>query len=172
MSQANLITKPDFDAKLSNLNRKITQNESKHLLVENELNKLKAFDLSYFCGKNHFDEDGMQNYYIFQPISKYLNVAYVSDINYILSWKSKVLNDIKIESIKTNNYLLNPRMDHYDTNKIRIKFERSFLNQFSRTILHGSIVSTYTVYEITSNYNASDYPNWKNWKVYLENLLS
>ena len=63
-------------------------------------------------------------------------------------------------------------MDHYDTNKIRIKFERSFLNQFSRTILHGSIVSTYTVYEITSNYNASDYPNWKNWKVYLENLLS
>ena len=30
LAQANLITKTDFDAKLSNLNRKITQNKSKH----------------------------------------------------------------------------------------------------------------------------------------------
>ena len=37
VAQANLITKTDFDAKLSNLNRKITQNKTKHLLVENEL---------------------------------------------------------------------------------------------------------------------------------------
>ena len=51
VAQANLITKTDFDAKLSNLNRKITQNKSKHLLVENELNKLKTFDSSYFIGK-------------------------------------------------------------------------------------------------------------------------
>ena len=35
LAEANLITKTDFDAKLSNLNRKITQNNSKHLLVEN-----------------------------------------------------------------------------------------------------------------------------------------
>ena len=31
----------DFDTTLSNLNRKITQNKSQHLLVENELNQLK-----------------------------------------------------------------------------------------------------------------------------------
>ena len=41
IAQANLITKADFDAKLSRLNRKITQNKSKHLLVENELSTLK-----------------------------------------------------------------------------------------------------------------------------------
>ena len=35
IAQTNLITKTDFDAKLSNLNRKITENKSKHLLVEN-----------------------------------------------------------------------------------------------------------------------------------------
>ena len=68
ITQENLITKTDFDAKLSNLNRKITQNKSKHLLVENELNKLKTFDSSYFIGKSHFDEDGTQNYLVFQPI--------------------------------------------------------------------------------------------------------
>ena len=39
--QANLIKRTDFDAKLSSLNRNITSNKTKHLLDENELNKLK-----------------------------------------------------------------------------------------------------------------------------------
>ena len=44
LAQANLITKTNFDSKLSNLNRKITKNKTDHLLVQNELNKLKTFD--------------------------------------------------------------------------------------------------------------------------------
>ena len=44
LAQANLIIKSDFDAKLSSLNRKITKNKTRHLLVENELKKLKTFD--------------------------------------------------------------------------------------------------------------------------------
>ena len=35
LAQGNLITKTDFDAKLSSRNKKITSNETKHLLVEN-----------------------------------------------------------------------------------------------------------------------------------------
>ena len=54
LGQANLITKTDFDAKLSSLNRKITANKSKYLLVENEFKKLKTFDSSYFRGKKSF----------------------------------------------------------------------------------------------------------------------
>ena len=61
LAQANLITKTDFDVKLSSLNRKITANKSKNLLVENELKKLKTFDSCYFIGKSHFEEDGTQN---------------------------------------------------------------------------------------------------------------
>ena len=72
LAQANLITKTDIDAKLSSLNRKITKNKSKHLLVQNELKKLKTFDLSYFIGKNYFENDGTQNYLVFQPMNKYL----------------------------------------------------------------------------------------------------
>ena len=79
LAQANLITKTDFDAKLSSLNRKITQNKSKHLLVENELNKLKTFDSSYFIGKSHFEEDGTQNYLVFQPLNKYFKVIANTD---------------------------------------------------------------------------------------------
>ena len=72
LAQANLITKTDFDAKLSSCNRKITSNKSKHLLVENELKKLKAFGSSYFRGENCFEEDGAQNYLVFQLMYKCL----------------------------------------------------------------------------------------------------
>ena len=73
-----LVKKTDFDDKLSNLNRKITANKSKHLLVENEQNKLKTFDSSYFIGKSHFEEDGVQNYLLFQPIIRYLKEIQLS----------------------------------------------------------------------------------------------
>ena len=36
LAQTNLVAKANFDDKLSNLNRKITSNKTKHLLVENE----------------------------------------------------------------------------------------------------------------------------------------
>ena len=41
------LTKTDFDATLSSLNRKIMENKTKHFLVENELNKLKTFVSSH-----------------------------------------------------------------------------------------------------------------------------
>ena len=36
LGQANVITKTDFDTKLSSFNRKFTSNKTRHLLVENE----------------------------------------------------------------------------------------------------------------------------------------
>ena len=65
LSQVHLIIKTDFDAKLSSLNRKFTANKTRHLLVENEFKKPKPFDLIYFRGKSHFEEDGTQNYLVF-----------------------------------------------------------------------------------------------------------
>ena len=41
LAQANLITKTDFDRRLQSLNKRITSNKTKHLLVENELRKRK-----------------------------------------------------------------------------------------------------------------------------------
>ena len=52
--QANLVKKIDFDNKLSDLNRKIVSNKTKYISL--------AKDLSYFHGKNYFDQDGNQNY--------------------------------------------------------------------------------------------------------------
>ena len=107
LAQANLITKTDFDAKLSSLNRKITANKSKHLLVENELKKLKTFDSSYFRGKNYFKEDGAQNYLVFWPMYKYLKK--ISNTDNISEWKSKGLSD---EVIKPPDNSLAPTLGY------------------------------------------------------------
>ena len=55
------MTKTDFDTKLQDISKRITSNKTKHFLAENELKKLKTFDLSYFKDKSHF-EDGTQNF--------------------------------------------------------------------------------------------------------------
>ena len=65
------MTKTDFDAKLSSLNKKITTSKSKNVLVENDRKKLKTFCSSYFRGKSHFEEDGTENYLVFQPTDRY-----------------------------------------------------------------------------------------------------
>ena len=64
LAPTNLITKKNFDAKLSSLNRKITSNKSKNLLVQNELKKLKTCDSSYF------EENDTQNYLLIQPMER------------------------------------------------------------------------------------------------------
>ena len=74
---------------MSSLNTKIVLNKTIDLSIEKELKKFKTFDQGYFVGKNHFHESGTENYHIFQPISKYLKVANINDINYILSWQSR-----------------------------------------------------------------------------------
>ena len=68
LARANKVTKADFNNKLRSLNQKINSNKTKHLIVENEFKKMKAFDSSYFRGKNHFQQDGTQNYLVFQPM--------------------------------------------------------------------------------------------------------
>ena len=124
LAQANLITKTEFDAKLSSFNRKISANKSKHLLIENEFKKLKTFDSIYYRGKSHFEEDDTQNYLVFQPIQRYFKrVAGAGNVNHIYYWKSKGLSDEIINSIKTSDYEITPYLSYYDVNKIRVKFD-------------------------------------------------
>ena len=119
-----MITKIDFDAKLSSLNRKVTANKTKHLLVENELRKLKTFDSIYFKDKSHIEEDGTQNYLVFQPIQGYFKgIVGVGNDNHICYWKSKGLSDERINSVKTSDYGITPYLSYYNTNKIRVKFD-------------------------------------------------
>ena len=121
LAQANLITKTDFDAKLSSLNIKITANKRKHFLNDN--------DLSYYRGKQYFDEgSGKQNYLLFLPMGKYfkLNSA-VGVTNRVLSWQSKGLSNKGIKPPATSDNSLTSELSYYGT-KIKIKFTGSCLN--------------------------------------------
>ena len=91
-----------IDDKLRSLNQKINSKKTKHLLVENELKKLQTFNSIYFREKCHFEEDGAQNYLVFQPKYRYLKrVASLGSGNYIYFWKSKGLSDENITATTT-----------------------------------------------------------------------
>ena len=85
------MTKTDFVTKLISLNRKNNSNKTKHVLVENELKKIQTFDSSYFRDKNNFENDGTQNYLVFQSGNKYFKK--ISNNDHISEWKSKGLFD-------------------------------------------------------------------------------
>ena len=156
------MTKTDFASKLQSLSKRITSNKTKHLLVENELTKLKTFDLSYFKGKDRFGEDGTQNYLVFQPMYRYFKrVAGVGTGNYIYIWKSKGFSDERINSITAYNYNVTPELSYYGA-KARVKFSGSCLKQGKATYNCGAIVNIYIVYEIIKNHNISNYPILEN----------
>ena len=159
IAQANLITKTDFDAKLSGFNRKITKNKSDHLLVKNELNKLKTFDFGYFIGKSHFEEDGVQNYLVFQPVYRYFK--FIANTNFISAWISKGLSSESIKPPTTSNNSLAPAINNYGT-KTRVKFTGSCLQQSKISYTHGKIVNIYVVYELGAASSNINDPTLKN----------
>ena len=84
-TQTDLIRKPEFDFKLRGISDRVTRNKTKHLLVENDLKKLKRLGLSYFWGKHYFESnDGSQT------VKKHFNL---SNVDQISKWKSKGLSN-------------------------------------------------------------------------------
>ena len=145
LEQANVITKAGFDSELSRLNRKITSNKSKHLLIKNELKKLTTFDSSYFIGKHHFKDD-IHSYLVFQSMYRYFKR--ISGVgNCIYFSKSKGLSDERTNSITTSNYSVTPNLSHYGT-KTRVEFNGSCLKQESVTFNYKKEANIYTAYEI------------------------
>ena len=149
--------KTDFDAKLSSINKKITQNKTKHLLVENELNKLKTFDSSYFIGKSHFEEDGTQNYLVFQVMYRYFKVFSITQyLEYVSEQKSKGLSNERFQAISTSDNSLNQTLSYCRT-KIRVKFTGDCLKQPKVSYTHRKVVKINIVYELgASRSNNSD----------------
>ena len=137
---------------MSSLNRKNTGMKTKHLLVENELKKVKTFDSSYIIGKSHFEEDGTQSYLVFQLTYRYFKRTIgVGTGNYIYFWKSKGLSGENITAPTTSDYSLNSHLSYLST-KTRLEFRRNCLKQDKTTFNHGKEVSIYTVYELDKIY--------------------
>ena len=113
------------------------------------MKKLKTFDSIYYRGKSRFEEDGAQNYLVFQPLNKYFKV--IASSNYISWWKSKGLFDENTTAPTTRDYKLNPKLSFFGT-KTRVDFRGSCLKQDKITFNHGKIVNIYIVYELDKTY--------------------
>ena len=75
-AQTDVIRKPEFDFKLKGIRERVIKNKTKHLL--------QKFNAAYFRGKSHFEEDGTQNYLVFQPMYRYFRkIISVGSGNYI-----------------------------------------------------------------------------------------
>ena len=155
LAQANLITKTDFDANLSSLNRKINANKKKHFLNDN--------DLSYYRDKQYFDEgSGKQNYLVFLPMGKYFKLKSVHGvIDRVLSWQSKGLSNKSIKPPTTSDNSLSPELNYYGT-KIKIKFTRSCLKQSDHVFTHKKVVNIYIIYELAASSSYDSDPTIKN----------
>ena len=101
--------------------------------------------LSYFKGRNYFDEDGAQNYLVFQSTLKYLTI----DDKCITKWKSKGLSNGDLEFIYSSIVIITPEIK-YNENKLRLEdFRGSILQQKKITYNYKKVVNLYMVYEIT-----------------------
>ena len=113
-------------------------------------------------GKSYFEEDGTQNYLVFQPRQRYFKrIAGVGSGNYIYFWKFKGLSDERLNSNTESNHSVTPELCYCGT-KTRAEFSGSCLKQDKVTYNHGTIVNIYIVYEISKNYNISSYPTLEN----------
>ena len=92
--------------------------------------------MSYFKSESHFEEDGTQNYLIFQLVYRYFKL--IANTKYISEWKSKGLSDESIKPRTTSDNSLSPLIDHTG-NKARPKFNGSCLKQNKPTYTHRTI---------------------------------
>ena len=113
---------------------------------------MQAYDLSYFKGKQYFDEgSGKQNYLVFLPMGKYFKLnSVVGAIDRVLSWRSKGIYNESIKPPTTSNNSLNPRLSCNDT-KIKVQFTGSCLKQPKFTFTHKKVVNIYIVYELAAS---------------------
>ena len=66
---------------------------------------METFDSICFHGKSHSEDDGTQNYLVFQTAYKFFKTVSINDSN-ILSWKTKGLSDESIKPPSTLNKML------------------------------------------------------------------
>ena len=152
------LQKTIFQSELKNVDDKVSANSSDVLSYEHKLKQREdtIHDLeritSYFRGKNYFSDDGMQNYFVFQPMCKYFKKVIDSTDNtvYVHYWQSKGLSDEKINATGTSISNDQAPILEYEGAGIRLKFKGDLLRQNKVTYNHGKIVKIYIVYEISS----------------------
>ena len=103
LKQADLVSKTDFDNKLTSFNRQITSNKTKHLEVRKKLNSLTTNDYNFFLVRVYFtSDDGSQNTFSYQQSLDTLELKKDKGTDYVLNWKSKGVFNSKLKPLYTD----------------------------------------------------------------------
>ena len=123
----------------------VTKNKTKHLLVENELKKLKTLDSSFFLDKNYFEgNDGAQNALVFQTMQNHFKLI---NENQIEKWRSKGLSNQYLSTFgKTFDVILSKPIK--PTHAI-FKGKGTLVQDENDIISRGPIINIYIVYKIS-----------------------
>ena len=144
---ADFVKKIDFDDKLKNVNKKVTSNKTKHLLVENEFKKLQTFGSRPFISQSYFNNDGAQLYSVFQPIDK-TTTTFSNHADIISEWESKGLPNENIVPPFTISKSLSPKLIQHSFRK-KLKFKGSCLKHEDKTaVTPKNVVNLFTAYEL------------------------
>ena len=97
LKEVNLVTKTDFDNKLTSFNKRITLKKTKHLEVAKKLYSLITKDYNFFLGRVYLtSNDGSQNMFVHQPTFNVLKLKIDKVTEYIFGWKSKGVHNSKL----------------------------------------------------------------------------
>ena len=103
LKQADLVSKTDFDNKLTSFNRQITSNKTKHLEVRKKLNSLTTNDYNFFLVRVYFtSDDGSQNTFSYQQSLDTLELKKDKGTDYVLNWKSKGVFNSNLKPLYTD----------------------------------------------------------------------
>ena len=154
-SISGLVKKTDDNTKITDIENKVNNHNHDKYVATSEFNTLAADvfnarlaqvnnDLSYYRGKQYFDEgSSKQNYLVFLSIRKYFKLnSVVNAADYVLSWQSNGLSNESIKPPTTSNNSLTPELNYYGT-KTRVKFTGSCLKQPSHILTNEKIVNIY-----------------------------
>ena len=108
----------------------------KYVPVENELNKIKKFDSSFFIVQSYFNKVG----------------AHILSLpNIIWEWESKGLWNEKFRSPYTSKKILSPKRLRMNNSRIILRFEEIYLKQENATpTTPNNVINSFTAYELGS----------------------
>ena len=91
-----------------------------------KIKKFETFNVSYFLGKSFFDNDGSQNYLIFQPIYNTFRMK-SGNTETVIAWKCKTLSDESSKPPTTTGNSLALKLKWIDDLKIAAEFRGGLL---------------------------------------------
>ena len=159
MAQANVTNKKgiaNFGKKTfwwwtKKLNKEVTSNKTKHVLIENEFEKIQKIDSSLFIGQSVFGNDGSKYFLKFQSINK--TVTNFFDLpKTITESEPKRLSDENTKPPFSSNYSLSPKLVWMNSCRIRKEFKWSSLKQGKITFNLKNVVNLFIVYELDNGH--------------------